>query len=109
MDPLQLRTLGRTPLRVTGLGFGGGTLGDLYDVTPERQSDATVEAAWDAGIRYYDTAPFYGHGKSEHRVGRILRNRPREAFVLSTKVGRVYSRAVGPRGSEQFTWAGGLP
>src|SRR4051812_43740435 len=109
MDPLELRPIGRTGLRVTCLGCGGGTLGDLWEVIPESQADATIAAAWDAGIRYFDTAPFYGHGKSEHRVGRGLRTRPRDAFALSTKVGRVYSRPESPDRYEPGLWAGGLP
>lgn len=109
MDPLELRPIGRTNVRVTCLGCGGGTLGDLWEVIPETQADATLAAAWDAGIRYFDTAPFYGHGKSEHRVGRSLRARPRDAFVLSTKVGRVYYRPESPDRYEPGLWAGGLP
>jgi D-threo-aldose 1-dehydrogenase len=109
MDPLERRPLGRTDVRVTPLGFGSGTLGDLWEVIAEAQADATLAAAWDAGIRYFDTAPFYGHGKSEHRVGRMLRTRPRDEFVLSTKVGRVYSRPETPGQYEPGLWAGGLP
>lgn len=109
MDPLELHPIGRTDVLVTRLGFGGGTLGDLREVIPEEQADATVAAAWDGGIRFFDTAPFYGHGKSEHRVGRVLRTRPRDAFVLSTKVGRIYRLPARPEPYEQGMWAGGLP
>jgi D-threo-aldose 1-dehydrogenase len=108
MDPLALKEIGRTGLHVTRLGFGGGTLGDRLSVVPEAQSDATVQGAWTAGIRYFDTAPFYGLGKSEHRVGRILRNCPREEIVVSTKVGRVLSPGV-PASGGGIRWAGGLP
>jgi len=108
MDPLELRRIGRTDLRVTVLGMGGGPLGDLWEVIPEAQADGTVAAAWDGGIRFFDTAPFYGHGKSEHRVGRDLRNRARESFVLSTKVGRIYSRPERGDLYEPGFWAGGL-
>src|SRR5437879_12936543 len=109
MDPLERRAIGKTDVRVRCLGFGGGALGDLWEVTPEAQADATVAAAWEGGIRYFDTAPFYGHGKSEHRVGRTLRTRPRDAFVLSTKVGRVYFRPETLDRYEPGLWAGGLP
>lgn len=109
MDPTQQRSIGRTGVRVTALGFGGGTLGDLWEVIPEARADATVAAAWEGGIRFFDTAPFYGHGKSEHRLGHVLRTHPRDAFVLSTKVGRVYSRPETPDGYEPGLWAGGLP
>jgi D-threo-aldose 1-dehydrogenase len=109
MDPLELRPIGRTSVRVTCLGMGGGTLGDLHEVIPEAQADATLAAAWDGGIRYFDTAPFYGHGKSEHRVGRFLRTRARDAFVLSSKVGRVYFRPPSPDQYQPGLWAGGLP
>lgn len=109
MDLLERRRIGRTDLEVTRLGFGSGTLGDLREVISEAQSDATMAAAWEAGIRFYDTAPFYGHGKSEHRIGRFLRNQPRDEFVLSTKIGRVYYRPETPEAYEPYGWAAGLP
>ena len=109
MDPHEVRAIGNTNVRVTRLGFGGGTLGDLREVTSEAQADATVAAAWEGGIRFYDTAPFYGHGKSEHRVGRNLWDKPRDEFVLSTKVGRVYFRPDQARPYEPTMWAAGLP
>lgn len=109
MDPLELRAIGKTDLRVTCLGMGGATLGDLREVLSEAQADATLAAAWEAGVRYFDTAPFYGHGKSEHRLGHVLRTLPREEFVLSTKVGRVYRRPDARRPYEPLGWAAGLP
>jgi D-threo-aldose 1-dehydrogenase len=72
MDPLARRAIGRTDLRVTQLGCGGATLGDIRERIPEAQADVTLEAAWAAGIGYFDTAPWYGLGKSEHRLGRVL-------------------------------------
>lgn len=71
------------------LGFGGTGVGNLYRAISDEQAAATVEAAWDAGIRYFDTAPHYGLGLSERRMGEFLRAKPRKDFVLSTKVGRV--------------------
>jgi D-threo-aldose 1-dehydrogenase len=64
-------------------------VGNLYRAIPDEQAAATVEAAWDAGIRYFDTAPHYGLGLSEQRMGEVLAAKPREEYVLSTKVGRV--------------------
>jgi D-threo-aldose 1-dehydrogenase len=71
------------------LGFGGTGVGNLYRAISDEQAAATAEAAWDAGIRYFDTAPHYGLGLSERRIGEVLGSKPREEFVLSTKVGRV--------------------
>jgi D-threo-aldose 1-dehydrogenase len=88
------RRLGGSAVHVTGLGLGGAPIGNLYVGVTDEQAHATVEAAWDAGIRYFDTAPLYGHGQSEQRLGRVLRNYPRRDYVLSTKVGRLL-RATG--------------
>jgi D-threo-aldose 1-dehydrogenase len=71
------------------VGFGAASLGNLFTPVTDEQAAATLSAAWDAGIRTYDTAPHYGLGLSERRLGAALRARPREEFVLSTKVGRV--------------------
>jgi D-threo-aldose 1-dehydrogenase len=88
MDPKSTRKLGPSPLNVTILGLGGVPLGDNYAPLPDAQADATIAAAYNSGIRYFDTAPLYGQGQSEHRFGRILRQLPKQDFVLSTKVGR---------------------
>jgi D-threo-aldose 1-dehydrogenase len=109
MDPFEIRRLGPTKVEVTRLGFGGGTLGDPVEVIDEAQADLTVEAAYAAGIGHFDTSPWYGNGKSEHRLGRVLRTKPRDSFVLSTKVGRVYFRPRDPMTFSQSRWAGGLP
>ena len=109
MDPLELREIGKTGVRVTQLGMGTGTLGDLRELISESQADATVTAGRDGGIRFYDTAPFYGHGKSEHRVGHVLRTLPRDEFVLSTKIGRIYSRPPTPEAYEPYGWKAALP
>src|SRR5690349_3753661 len=74
---------------ITRLGLGGTGLGDMYHATGDAASHATVDAAWDAGIRYFDTAPHYGAGLSEHRFGQALRRRLRDDYTLSTKVGRL--------------------
>ncbi len=81
--------LGRTGLRVSALGLGTAPLGNLFSPVSDRDADATVRAALDAGITYLDTAPHYGLGIAERRLGRVLAGLPRDAFVLSTKVGRL--------------------
>lgn len=72
-----------------GFGLGGAPLGNLFRAVDDDTAMATLEAAWDAGVRCYDTAPHYGAGLSEHRLGRFLRAKPRSEFVLSSKVGRL--------------------
>src|SRR6516162_3446177 len=109
MDPLARRRLGLTQVEVTQLGFGGAGLGDLFEVIPEAQAAATLEAAWDAGIRYYDTAPWYGLTQSEHRFGRALYRQPRRDFVLSTKVGRTMHAVHHAETYDRGIWTGGLP
>ncbi|MFJ4839399.1 aldo/keto reductase [Streptomyces sp. NPDC088746] len=78
-----------SPLLPGPLGFGTAPLGNMFRAIPDAEAAATVEAAWDHGIRYFDTAPFYGAGLAEIRLGEVLAAHPREAYVLSTKVGRV--------------------
>jgi D-threo-aldose 1-dehydrogenase len=73
----------------TELGFGAAPLGNLYHATSEKDAQATFEAAWKAGIRYYDTAPLYGLGLSETRLNHFLRTKKRKDYVISTKVGRL--------------------
>lgn len=87
--------LGRTGLRVSEMVFGGAPIGGLYAPVSDDQAAAALEAAWVAGIRAFDTAPHYGVGLSEQRIGRFLAGRPREEFVLSTKVGRRLVPATG--------------
>jgi D-threo-aldose 1-dehydrogenase len=89
MTALPTRPLGRVPLAVSVLGFGAAPLGGLYREVPAGDAGAAVRAALAAGLTYFDTAPLYGHGLSEHRLGEALREMPRDAFVLSTKVGRL--------------------
>ncbi|MDX3803232.1 aldo/keto reductase, partial [Streptomyces sp. AK04-3B] len=98
------RTISNTPVELTGLGFGASVIGNLYRVTPADDAAAAVEAAWDAGIRYFDTAPHYGLGLSEQRLGAALRHRPRTEYTVSSKVGRLLVPNERPRGvdSEGF-------
>jgi D-threo-aldose 1-dehydrogenase len=76
-------------LSFTELGCGTAPLGNLYAALPEEQAQDTLDAAWKAGIRYYDTAPLYGLGLAETRLNHFLRGKPRDSYVLSTKVGRL--------------------
>jgi len=71
------------------LGFGTAPLGNMFRNVPEAEVQATVDAAWDNGVRYFDSAPFYGAGLSESRLGNALAGRPRDEYVLSSKVGRI--------------------
>ncbi len=86
--------LGNGGLTFTELGFGTAPLGNLYRAVTEAEAEAVLEAAWAAGIRYYDTAPLYGFGLSETRLNRFLRGKPRDEYVLSTKVGRLLKAAT---------------
>jgi D-threo-aldose 1-dehydrogenase len=87
MDPIAKAGIGRTDLKVTRLGFGGVPLGGLYKDVSENEAEATVRRALDLGINYFDTAPIYGFGKSEIRLGRELAKCTRDSIVLATKVG----------------------
>jgi D-threo-aldose 1-dehydrogenase len=91
---IPLRLLGNTGLRVTELGFGTAPLGNLFRPLPDETARRTLAAAGDAGFGYYDTAPFYGFGLSERRLGDALRGR--KDVVLSTKVGRLLKPVPGP-------------
>ena len=88
-DPTERRVIGRTGLSVTRLGLGGASIGGLYRETDATDAAATIARAWDLGIRLFDTAPLYGYGTSERRMGDALRGHPRDDFVVSTKVGRL--------------------
>ncbi|MFJ8825105.1 aldo/keto reductase [Streptomyces sp. NPDC102467] len=89
------------------IGFGTAPLGNMFRAIPDEEAAATVQAAWDQGIRYFDTAPLYGAGLAEIRLGDVLSQQPRDAYVLSTKVGRVIldevedpaSRELGEKGA----------
>ena len=97
---LPSRRLGRSPVHVTELSFGGAAIGGLYTEVTEDDARAAVDAAWAGGIRTFDTAPHYGLGLSERRLGAALRHRPRDEYVISTKVGRLLEpAATGPDGS----------
>ncbi len=98
-------------LPITALGFGGAPLGGLYTAVSDEEAAAALQAAWDAGIRYFDTAPLYGFGLAEQRIGSFLRTKPRDTFVLSTKVGRLLRprRGAGDTGGSIGAFVGALP
>jgi D-threo-aldose 1-dehydrogenase len=100
---MRTSRLGGSAVEVTEIGFGGGPLGGLFEPLDDDAAAETLAAAWDGGIRYFDTAPHYGIGHSERRTGAFLRRQPRADFTLSTKVGRllVPQDAEG-RGDEYF-------
>lgn len=78
----------------TELGFGAGGIGNLFRAVSDADSDAALQAAWDGGVRYFDTAPLYGFGLAETRLNRFLRDKDRDSFVLSTKIGRILKPAT---------------
>jgi D-threo-aldose 1-dehydrogenase len=83
------RVHSRTGLRFTELDFGSGPIGNFGGAVPEEQAQATVDAAWDGGVRVFDTAPHYGVGLAERRLRQALARRPRDDYVLTTKIGRL--------------------
>ena len=111
MDPFALRKLGRSNVKVPQLGFGGAPLGNLFFDVTDAQAEQTLAAAWESGVRYYDTSPWYGRGLSEHRIGRFLYREPRDEVLLSTKVGRLFTAPIGRDAyiHSEHAWATGLP
>ncbi|MER7349706.1 aldo/keto reductase [Streptomyces aurantiacus] len=93
---MRARRLGRGTVRVSELSFGGAGIGNLYSPVTDEDAAVALDSAWDAGLRYFDTAPHYGLGLSERRIGAALRGRPRDAYTVSTKVGRILEPVTGP-------------
>jgi D-threo-aldose 1-dehydrogenase len=110
MDPFSRRRLGRTSVELPRLGFGGAGLGHVFTTISDDEAAATLRAAWDAGVRYYDTSPWYGRGLSEHRVGRELYAKPRSEVIISTKVGRLFTAPPDPAAfaRSERAWPAGL-
>ena len=106
-SPIPTRILGRTGVSVTELGLGTAPLGELFDRVDDGEAASIINAAWDGGVRYFDTSPWYGRGQAEHRVGRALYRKPRNEFVISTKIGRLLRRPV-KAGPIKDQWIGGL-
>ncbi|WP_158815624.1 aldo/keto reductase [Methylocapsa sp. S129] len=105
---LPTRRLGRTGATVTELGLGTAPLGENWDIIEEQEAGGLLNAAWDGGVRYFDTSPWYGKGQAEHRVGRALYRKPRESFVISSKVGRLLRRPLKAGPFVRGDWLGGL-
>jgi D-threo-aldose 1-dehydrogenase len=108
LPTLNTRKLGRTNVGVTELGLGTAPLGDLFEMVEDEDAAAVMQCAWEGGVRYFDTSPWYGRGQAEHRLGRALYRRPRSEFVISTKIGRVLRRPLKPGPFDRGQWIGGL-
>jgi len=109
LTPIPTRKLGQTNLDVSILGLGGAPLGGLFENLSDAGAQEIMNQAIDSGIQLFDTAPWYGHGMSEHRMGRGLRSLDRQQYYLSTKVGRTYRRPANPKDHSTAPWVGGLP
>jgi D-threo-aldose 1-dehydrogenase len=94
--------LGRTRLQVTRLGLGTAPLGGLFQAVSDDEAIRVVEAAWNSGMRFFDTAPLYGHGLAERRLGTVLSTKPRDEFVLATKVGRLLRADAPPEPGQAY-------
>lgn len=108
MQAGDLRKLPRRGISLSGMGLGCAQLGGLYQAVGDAEAHAIVDAAWELGVRYFDTAPYYGYTLSERRLGAALRARPRASYVLSTKVGRLMLPDPHVRPGESG-WAEPLP
>lgn len=104
-----MRRVGSTSLHLPQLGLGVAHLGGMYGPVPGDQARATLQAAWDGGTRFFDTAPWYGRGKSEHRLGAFLMDHPGDDVIVTTKVGRVLHPPADHATFDMAPWPGGLP
>jgi D-threo-aldose 1-dehydrogenase len=102
VNPREPVQLGRTSLSVTRLGLGTAPLAGLYEEVAEEQALQVIERAWETGIRHFDTAPLYGHGHAEIRLGKALHDKPRDEFVLASKVGRLLRADAPPEPGQLF-------
>ena len=107
--PLRRESSGRTGVQLTQLGLGGAPIGSMAVRVSEEDSLATVRQAWTEGVRYFDTAPWYGRGLSELRMGAGLRDLPRDEFILSSKVGRWLKSPADRQTFDTSPWVGGNP
>lgn len=96
--------LGNGGVTFTELGFGTAPLGNLYRAISDEDAHDILTRAWDAGVRYYDTAPLYGLGLSETRLNRFLRGKPRDEYVLSTKIGRLFKATTPEKRDGHGKW-----
>jgi D-threo-aldose 1-dehydrogenase len=97
---MRTAPLGPSGIPVTALGLGAAAIGNLFTPVTEESAAAAVDAAWECGVRYFDTAPHYGLGLSERRLGRALAGRPRAEYTISTKVGRLLEPLPQPTGDD---------
>jgi D-threo-aldose 1-dehydrogenase len=102
LNPRERIPLGRTALTVTKFGLGTAPLAGLFEEVEESKGIGVIERAWDAGIRFFDTAPLYGHGLAEMRLGKVLKQKPRNEFTLASKVGRLLRADVPPEPGQSF-------
>ncbi len=107
-DFAAVQAVGDTALRLPRFGLGAAHFGGQGRRVPAEDARGALAAAWDGGVRYFDTAPYYGRGLSEHRLGEFLIDRARDDFVLTTKVGRVFRRPADPDWRDTTRWPGGL-
>ena len=108
LDLSSRRQVGATQLALPPMGFGAAHLGGMYNRLDGVAARETLQAAWNGGIRHYDTAPYYGLGLSEHRLGDFLLDQPRDQFLITTKVGRVLHRPADPKAFDRGAWTYGL-
>jgi D-threo-aldose 1-dehydrogenase len=102
LNPRERVPLGRTKLTVTRFGLGTAPLAGLFEEVEEGKAIRVIERAWEAGIRFFDTAPLYGHGLAEIRLGKVLRQMPRDEFTLASKVGRLLRADAPPEPGQSF-------
>ncbi|MCY7417505.1 MAG: aldo/keto reductase [Chloroflexi bacterium] len=93
-EPFEQVPVGQTTLTISRLGFGSASIAGLFSAVSDDQAMAMLQHTWDLGVRHFDTAPLYGFGLAERRLGGFLRQQPRDSYVLSTKVGRLLRRGT---------------
>ena len=86
---MKKNIIGKTNLSLTELGVGTAPIGGWPHFVESQKAEEALQESWDGGVRYFDTAPFYGYGSAEERLGKFLKNKNRDEFVVSTKVGRI--------------------
>ena len=101
---LPIKKVGQTSVGITNLSLGCASIGNLYREVSNQEAEDVLQTAWRAGIRYFDTAPHYGRGLSEQRLGQFLREKPREDYVISTKVGRVLTSGAPRQEADGFIY-----
>jgi D-threo-aldose 1-dehydrogenase len=102
LNPRERVLLGRTKVTVTRFGLGTAPLAGLFEEVDEAKGMGVIEHAWEAGIRFFDTAPLYGHGLAELRLGKVLKSKPRDEFTLASKVGRLLRADAPPEPGQSF-------